>query len=96
MLVAVVDKLDLATAERIVQSRQRAPLKNVSDLTALVPGVPPASLGKLAFTSNYFQVRGRLRLGDVVLEQRSLVKRNGPTVVVLQRERISAREQAGS
>ena len=96
VLVAVIDKLDLATAERIVQSRQRAPLKNLSDLTALVPGVTPASLGKLAFTSNYFQVRGRLRLGDVVLEQRSLVKRNGPTVIVLQRERISAREQAGS
>jgi general secretion pathway protein K len=96
VLVAVIDKLDLATAERIVQSRQRAPLKNLSDLTALVPGVPPGSLGKLRFTSNYFQVRGRLRLGDVVLEQRSLVKRNGFTVVVLQRERVSAREQAGS
>ena len=96
VLVAVVDKLDLATAERIVQARQRTPLKNASDLTALVPGVPPGNLGKLAFTSNYFQVRGRLRLGDVVLEQRSIVKRNGSTVVVLQRERVSAREQAGS
>ena len=51
---------------------------------------------RLAFGSNYFHVRGRLRLGDVVLEQRSLVKRNGPTVVVLQRERVSAREQSGS
>jgi len=96
VLVAVVDKLDLATAERIVQARQRAPLKSVTDLAALAPGVPPASLNRLAFGSNYFHVRGRLRLGDVVLEQRSLVKRNGPTVVVLQRERVSAREQAGS
>ena len=96
MLVAVVDKLDLATAERIVQSRQRVPLKGIGDLTALVPGVPPASLNRLAFASNYFQVRGRLRLGDVVLEQRSLVKRTAQTVVVLQRERVSARERAGS
>ena len=96
VLVAVVDKLDLATAERIVQARQRTPLKSVTDLAALAPGVPPASLNRLAFGSNYFHVRGRLRLGDVVLEQRSLVKRNGPTVVVLQRERVSAREQAGS
>ena len=96
VLVAVVDGRDLATAERIVQARQRVPLKNVNDLTALAPGVPPANLNRLAFGSNYFQVRGRLRLGDVVLEQRSLVKRNGPTVVVLQRERVSAREQAGS
>ena len=96
VLVAVVDQLDLATAERIVQSRQRAPLKSVGDLTALAPNVPPANLNRLAFNSNYFQVRGRLRLGDVVLEQHSLVKRNGPTVVVLQRERVSTREQTGS
>ena len=96
VLVAVVDQLDLATAERIVQSRQRVPLKSVGDLTPLAPSVPTANLNRLAFGSNYFQVRERLRLGDVVLEQRSLVKRNGPTVVVLQRERISAREQAGS
>ena len=96
VLVAVVDKLDLATAERIVQSRQRAPLKGIADLTALAPSVPADNLNRLAFSSNYFQVRGRLRLGDVVLEQRSLVKRNGQTVVVLQRERVSAREQTGS
>jgi len=96
VLVAVVDKLDLATAERIVQSRQRAPLKGIGDLTALAPSVPADNLNRLAFSSNYFQVRGRLRLGDVVLEQRSLVKRNGQTVVVLQRERVSAREQTGS
>jgi general secretion pathway protein K len=96
VLVAVVDKLDLATAERIVQSRQRAPLKGIGDLTALAPSVPADNLNRLAFSSNYFQVRGRLRLGDVVLEQHSLVKRNGPTVVVLQRERVSTREQTGS
>jgi len=96
VLVAVVDQLDLATAERIVQSRQRVPLKSIGDLTALAPNVPPANLNRLAFASNYFEVRGRLRLGDVVLEQHSLVKRNGPTVVVLQRERVSARDQAGS
>ena len=96
VLVAVVDKLDLATAERIFQSRQRVPLKGIGDLTALAPSVPPDNLNRLAFSSNYFQVRGRLRLGDVVLEQRSLVKRNGQTVVVLQRERVSAREQTGS
>ena len=96
VLVAVVDQLDLATAERIIQARQRTPLKGIADLTALAPSVPPANLNRLAFGSNYFHVRGRLRLGDVVLEQRSLVKRNGPTVVVLQRERVSAREQSGS
>jgi len=88
--------LDLATAERIVQARQRVPLKSVTDLQALAPGLPASSFERVAVGSNFFEVRGRLRLGDVVLEQRSLVKRNGQTVVVLQRERVSAREQTGS
>jgi len=96
VLVAVVDQLDLATAERIIQSRQRVPLKSTADLAALAPGVPPANFDRVTFGSNYFQVRGRLRLGDLVLEQRSLVKRNGPVVVVLQRERVSLRDQPGS
>ena len=51
---------------------------------------------RLASAPSFFEVRGRLRLGDVVLEQRSLVQRRGLDVVVLQRERVSSREQAGS
>jgi general secretion pathway protein K len=96
VLVAAIAGLDLATAERIVQARQRVPLKSIADLNALAPGLPSASLARLAVASNFFEVRGRLRLGDIVLEQRSLVQRRGLDVVVLQRERVSAREQAGS
>jgi len=96
VLVAAIAGLDLATAERIVQARQRAPLKSIADLNALAPGLKPDSLSRLHVGSNFFEVRGRLRLGDVVLEQRSLVQRRGLDVVVLQRERVSARERAGS
>jgi general secretion pathway protein K len=96
VLAAAIAGLDLATAERIVQARQRAPLKSIADLQALAPGLPAGSFERLMVGSSFFEVRGRLRLGDVVLEQRSLVQRRGLDVVVLQRERISAREQAGS
>jgi general secretion pathway protein K len=96
VLVAAIDKLDLATAERIVQSRQRVPLKSTADINALAPGLPAGSLTRIAVGSNFFEVHGRLRLGDIVLEQRSLVQRRGADVVVLQRERVSAREQAGT
>ena len=96
VLVAAIAGLDLATAERIVQSRQRVPLKSIADVSALAPGLPPDSLSRLAVGSNFFEVRGRLRLGDVVLEQRSLVQRRGLNVVVLQRERVSARDQSGT
>ena len=77
VLVAAVEGLDLATAERIVQSRQRVPIKSPADLKALAPSLPDASLDRIAIGSNFFEVRGRLRLGDVVLEQRSLVQRRG-------------------
>jgi general secretion pathway protein K len=96
VLVAAIPGLDLATAERIVQARQRAPMKSIADIQALAPGLPAASFERLAVGSNFFEVRGRLRLGDVVLEQRSLVQRRGLDVVVLQRERVSTRDQAGS
>ena len=42
--------------------------------------------------SSYFEVRGRLRLDDRVLEQRSLVFRSGLDMQVLQREQVSTVE----
>jgi general secretion pathway protein K len=96
VLVAAIPNLDLATAERIVQTRQRSPMKSIADVQALAPALPSSSFERLAVGSNFFEVRGRLRLGDVVLEQRSLVQRRGLDVVVLQRDRVSARDQTGS
>jgi general secretion pathway protein K len=96
VLVAAIAGLDLATAERIVQSRQRSPLKSTTDLQALTPSLPATSFDHIAVGSSFFEVRGRLRLGEVVLEQRSLVQRRGIDVYVLQRERVSSRELSNS
>ena len=96
VLVAATGQ-DPATAESIIQSRQRAPLKSLDALKALAPGISEKNLAHLAVHSNFFEVRGRLRLGDVVLEQRSLVyRRPDLEMVVLQRERVSLRDQPGS
>ncbi|HEV7576774.1 MAG TPA: type II secretion system minor pseudopilin GspK [Caldimonas sp.] len=96
VLVAAIAGLDLATAEKIVQSRQRVPLKSTADLTALAPALTADKIARVAVGSSFFEVRGRLRLGDVVLEQRSLVQRRGLDIVVLQRERVSGRDRTGS
>ncbi len=96
VLVAATAGLDLATAERIVQARQRAPLKSIADMRALAPSVAEESFARLVINSSFFEVRGRLRLADVVLEQRSLVQRQGLVVNVLQRERIASRDATGS
>ena len=96
VLVAAVEGLDLATAERMVQARQRGPFKSKADVQALAPGVPPDNFARIDINSSYFEVRGRLRLNDVVLEQRSLVQRRGLAVEVLQRERVASRDPVGS
>ena len=96
VLAAAAAGLDLATAERIVQARQRSPLRSIADVRALAPSVPEDSFARLVINSNFFEVRGRLRLGDVVLEQRSLVYRRGLEVTVRQRERIASRDGTGS
>jgi general secretion pathway protein K len=37
--------------------------------------------------STYFEIRGRLRIDDVVIEERSIVQRSGSSVRILRRER---------
>lgn len=96
VLVAAIPGLDLATAERLLQSRQRSPFKSNADVAALAPALPSTAFDRISAGSSFFEVRGRLRLGDVVLEQRSLVQRKGLNVVVIHRERVSSREQIGS
>lgn len=94
VLVGVIKGLDLATAERIVQLRQRDPFKSMDAVGAQMPGVT-VNATQVSVNSDYFEVRGRLRLEDRVLEQRSLVVRRGLDVVVLRREQVSARDAAG-
>lgn len=92
-VLAAVVKVDLASAERFVQLRQRAPFKTLQAFTAQL-ATPPDPATKLGVQSSFFEVRGRLRLDDRVLVERSLVQRL-PTrkIVVLQRERIAGFDQ---
>lgn len=95
VLVGAIKGLDLATAERLLQVRQRAPFSGIEKLKEQFPGLDLAN-ARLSFTSSYFEVRGRIRLGERVLVERSLVHRlpNGQ-VDVMRRERIASLDQAG-
>ena len=95
-LAGVVKGLDLAAAERLVQVRQRTPFKTLAEVQAQLSGLPPLNPQQLSVTSSFFEVRGRLRLEDRVLEQSSLVERRGLDIVPLQRDREASREQLGS
>ena len=85
-VIAAVLAIDPGSAERLVQARQRQPLLSPGDAANLLPST--VTLGNTVVTSSaYFEVRGRMRLDDRVLEERSLVRRDGPNVVTLQRWR---------
>ena len=105
VLVAVIPGNDHATAERLLQVRQRTPFEDMPRFWAQVPAlapkaVPGAGAGaappprvNLSVSSIFFEVRGRLRLEDRVLEESSLVQRvQGRQVDVLWRERVASRE----
>ena len=97
VLVAVIKGNDVATSERLLQIRQRTPFKTIAELKAQAPSLDLTS-AKLDVRSSYFEVRGRLRLADRILEERSLVQRTTtpPYSTILERQRISSRESTGS
>lgn len=94
VLVAAIDGLDLGSAERLVQARQRKPFEGLDEVKAQLPPTLVLEPARVAVSSSYFFVEGRLRLEDRVLEERSLLERRGADrdfeVVVLRRERIPA------
>ena len=82
VIAAVIDGVDLARAARIVQTRQRNPLKTTEELRAVL-GAGNWNFSRISVKSDYFEIRGRLRLDDNVIEQRHLVNRPSPNDVVV-------------
>ena len=92
VLVAVIKGNDHATAERLLQVRQRTPFEDMAKFEAQVASLKPLT-ARLSVKSEFFEVRGRLRLDDRVLEESSLVQRvQGRQIDVLRRERVASRE----
>ena len=94
VIAASIDGLDVGGAERLVQTRQRTPFKTLAEAQALLPATLKMEESRVGVLSNFFEVRGRLRLDDRVMEELSLVERRGLDVVALQRRRVSSKEGA--
>ena len=86
--------MTLGNAQRLLQERQRSPVRDIGapPARAYFPADPQTNLDGVGIASRYFIVEGRLRLGDRVLEERSLVERRQLDIVVLSRERINLRD----
>lgn len=91
VIAAAVDGMSLGNAQRLLQERQRTPLRDLGSqpARAFFPVDPQTSLDGVGVASRYFIVQGRLRVGERVLEERSLVERRQLDVVVLARERVN-------
>lgn len=88
-VLAAVLQVDLGTADRIIQARQRSPFRALNELGPLLPGTPLPPVSLASVESDFFEVLGRLRLDQRVVEERSLLERRGLQIVMLQRERTS-------
>nr|WP_310733948.1 type II secretion system minor pseudopilin GspK [Methylibium sp. Pch-M] len=95
VLAAVIEGLDLASADRLIQARQRNPFRNVAELDALLPQGVSAATERVSVTSSFFEVRGRLRLQDRSVEERALVERRNLDIVTLRRDRVASVESLG-
>jgi general secretion pathway protein K len=91
-LSASIPGLDDARAQRLVNERGLNPFKTLADAAKLLgEGAAPLSDLHHGTRSQFFEVRGRLRLDNPVIEERSLVERQDLNVSVRWRERLAAR-----
>ena len=87
VLMAAIEGLDMASAQQIVQTRETRHFRSLEDARPLLGTSYDRAAGSLAVASSYFEVRGRLRLGDAMVDERSLVRKIGMEVTTLWRER---------
>jgi general secretion pathway protein K len=88
VIYAAVPGIDMAAAQKLVQVRAQSPLQNVSDASQYLGGGAALSNNDFSVSSQYFEVRGRLRLGDWAVEESSLVQREGLNVRTIWRRKI--------
>lgn len=89
VIYAAIPGLAMAEAQQLVAERERSHFRSIGDASKLLGGaarIPEGQVG-VGVASRFFEVRSRLRLDQLVVEERALVQRDGLEVRILQRER---------
>jgi general secretion pathway protein K len=90
VLYACIPTLSRSSAQQIVGMRAQAPFQTISDaMKAIGAADTPLPDGQLGVNSRFFEVRGQLRLDTRVVQERSLVQRDGLVVKVIWREHVA-------
>lgn len=80
--------VSLVDARRMVAERERKPYRTLAEAGRAIAAAPGAlNSNQLSVSTRFFEVRGRLRMEQTVVEEHSLVQRNGMDVTVMWRER---------
>jgi general secretion pathway protein K len=88
VLFACIPKASMADAQRLTSTRTLLHFNTLADANKLLSNKDaPLTDGLHSVGSRYFEVRGQLRLGELVVQERSLVQRDGQRLKVLWRER---------
>ena len=88
VLYACIPTLDLEQAQRLASSRQTGHFRTLADAAKVVTGIAgELADGQHSVNSRFFEVQGRLRLDQTVVEERSVVQREGLSVKTLWRDR---------
>jgi general secretion pathway protein K len=88
VLFACIASLDMAQAQRLVSTRQSKPFRTLAEVTAqLGQMTAPLNNAQHSVNSRFFEVQGRLRLDQTVVEEHSVVQRDGLDVKTVWRDR---------
>jgi general secretion pathway protein K len=88
VLMAVIDGLDRATAERLLRARLNGGFATLDDAKKLLSAKLAPDAKYLDVKSQHFEILGELRYENFVLREMTTVQRRGQDVVVLRRETL--------
>jgi general secretion pathway protein K len=83
VLYAVTPGLSLAEAKSLVDGRANSFFRTPQDFFAKLPGLKLEGYAPLVTQSQFFEIGGAVLWGDLTIEQRALVQRNGIQVRVV-------------
>ena len=88
VLSACIPSLEMGQAQRLMNTRQANHFKTLAEVTAqLGQTAVPLNESQHSVNSRFFEVQGRLRLDQAVVEEHSVVQRDGLEVKTLWRDR---------
>lgn len=88
VLQACIAGLDLAQAQRLASARQNSHFRSLADASKVITESPPElNDAQHSVQSRFFEINGRLRMEQTVVQERSVVQREGLQVKTLWRDR---------